>query len=391
MIDDAIALGVRHAGLNVSLGQLIEPAAKPDSIRFTSDGREFTFNAHSTGDLDARVKQLSDAGVVVYFILLAYETHDPARDALLLHPGYDRASKTHDLSAFNTATPDGLAWFRATIEFLAQRYSGADASHGRVWGYIVGNEVNSHWFWYNIGRVPLEKIADEYERAVRIVHVAVRKASANARVYLSFDHFWAKRYEAAAPDQTVPGRALLDEFARLARARGDFDWHVAHHPYPDNLLECRFWLDKNAPQSDDAPVVSFKNLEVLTHHLARPELLWNGQPRRVILSEQGFHCADRPDGESDQAAAFAFAWEKVARMPGIDAFILHRHVDHSHEGVWLGLWTHKPGSVADPDRKRQMYEVFHAAGTPEQARAFEFALPVVGAKTWDEAVTALTK
>jgi hypothetical protein len=391
MIDDALALGVKHATLNISLGQLIEPAAKADSIRFTSDAREFSFNRNAVTNLDARVKQLSDAGAVVYFILLAYETHDAEKDALLLHPLYDRAAKTHGLGAFNTATPDGLAWFRATMEFLAQRYSGADAAHGRVWGWIVGNEVDSHWFWYNIGDASLEKIAGEYERAVRVVHDAVRKFSANARVYISLDHFWARRYDLNAPLHTAPGRDLLDTFAKLARERGDFDWHVAHHPYPDNLLDPHFWLDKNAPQSDDAPVVSFKNLEVLTRHLARPELLWHGQPRHVILSEQGFHCADKPDGERDQAAAFCFAWEKVARIPGIDAFILHRHVDHAQEGVSLGLWTTKPGKVCEADRRRAIYEAFRAAGTPEQARAFGFALPVVGAKTWDEAVASLAK
>ena len=80
-------------------------------------------------------------------------------------------------------------------------------------------------------------------------------------------------------------------------------------------------------------------------------MLHNGNPRRVILSEQGFHTPDGPEGEQLQAAAYCLAWNQVNRDCGIDAFILHRHVDHKHEGgLRLGLWTRKPDSVATPDR-----------------------------------------
>jgi hypothetical protein len=234
-----------------------------------------------------------------------------------------------------------------------------------------------------MGRVPLEEIAAEYERAVRIVHTAVRRASQNARVCLSFEHHWGIRYPPGKPDQSVPGRDLLDTFARIARERGDFDWHVAHHPYPENLGDPRTWLDKSATTVDDSPRVTFKNLEVLAAHLARPELLWNGQSRRVILSEQGFHCReDLPDGEVLQAAAFCYAWRKVAAQPIIDAFILHRHVDHAHEGLNLGLWTHVPDTVSTPGRKRLLYDVFKAADTPEWEKAFAFALPIIGQADW---------
>ena len=52
----------------------------------------------------------------------------------------------------------------------------------------------------------------------------------------------------------------------------------------------------------DTPRITFKNLEVLTEYLRRPELLYKGQPRRVILSEQGFHTPDGPDGRSDSGS-----------------------------------------------------------------------------------------
>jgi hypothetical protein len=384
MVEDALALGVKHAALNCDLTALHEFAPDDDAPRWESAGRVFRFNARRVAALDAQVASLSKAGVVVYLILLAYESGDPARDAIALHPAYDHGAKTNRMGAFNTVSDEGRAHFRAAIEFLAHRYSGAEPEHGRVWGYIVGNEVNSHWWWYNLGRASLETVASEYEKAVRLVHEAVRRSSTHARIYLSFEHHWGIRYPPGTAEQAVPGRALLDTFARFARERGDFDWHVAYHPYPENLGDCHFWKDRSATPEDGTQRITFKNLEVLPRHLSRAELRFAGAPRRIILSEQGFHSAEGTEGERDQAAAFAAAWMKVSRLAEIDAFIYHRHVDHAYEGLNFGLWTHRAETISTPDRRKQIYEVFRHADLPDRDAAFAFALPIVGATSWDE-------
>ena len=86
-----------------------------------------------------------------------------------------------------------------------------------------------------------------------------------------------------------------------------------------------------------------------------------------------------------QAAAFAYAWEKCARLPLIDAFIYHRHVDHAKEGgLRLGLWRNAPNSIADPHSTKKIYDVFQAAGTPAWSQAAKFALPIVGFTSWEE-------
>jgi hypothetical protein len=384
MVDDALALGIRHAALNCHLASYVDLERKPDSIPFRFDGHDYFFRANRVAALDGQVRPLSERGVIVSLILLNYENGSEPLNALFMHPRYDRAAKTNRMSAFNAGTEEGARWLRACVTFLAQRYSDPAAPHGRVWNYIVGNEVNSHWWWNNMGRATCEEVASEYEKAVRLVHQAVRSALVNARVFLSFDHHWGIRYPAGTADQSCPGRELLDTFARLARERGDFEWHLAHHPYPENLGEPRFWLDQSAPPNDAAPRITFKNLEVLPRYLARPDLQFGGKTRRIILSEQGFHCPDRPNGERDQAAAYCAAWWKVARLEGIDSLILHRHVDHAHEGLNLGLWTHQPNTISAPERHRLMYEAFRLADTPEWESAFAFALPVIGIKRWEE-------
>lgn len=374
MVPDAISLGIHHATVNVSLGALMtSPKNGAPAI-----------NANYARSIESQVKSLSDAGVVVYLILLAYPTHDAAKDALLLHPKA-KADQKYTIAAFNSDTPEGIANYRRLVAFLAERFSGAHPEAGRAWGYIIGNEVNSQWLWYNLDRMPMAGVVSEYEKAVRAAHEEIAKHSAHARVYLSFDHHWNTSMPNISDQEAYRGRDFLDAFAKLARERGDFEWHVAHHPYADNLGNPRTWLDKDAWPTDDSPHITFKNLEVACRHMQQPELLWQGAPRRIILSEQGIHCLATPDGETLQSAGFAYAWEKIARQPLIDAFIWHRHVDHAREGgLRVGLWTFKPGTISEPDRKRPLYDLFRKAGTPEWPQAAAFALPIVGLKSWDE-------
>ncbi len=373
MVDDALALGIHHAGININLTSLLDLKSKPETA-------EFVFNQNYLKSLDHQIKPLSDKGVLVYAILLAYPSKDPARDAIALHPGH-RQDYKFSVGGFNTTN----RFLEAVISMLAERWSGAHSENGRVWGWIIGNEANSHFLWYNQGLVPLETAASEYEKAFRIAHTAIRKHSQHARTYLSSDHHWASSMHNVSAQEATPGRDFLDTFARLVRERGDFDWHVAWHPYPEDLGNPRAWADKSITTDDSTNKVTFKNLQVLAQHLNKPELLFQGQPRRIILSEQGFHTLLKPEGEQLQAAAFAYAWEKIQTLPTVDAFIYHRHVDHAKEGgLRLGLWRNAPNSIADPHSKKLIYQLFQKAGTPEWRAAADALLPVTGLKAWNE-------
>jgi hypothetical protein len=386
MVEDALSLGIKHAALNINFGRMVDLTERTNNISFESNGVKFFFQKGYMEHIDRQVKALSDHGVIVSLILLSYQTGNDGLDKILLHPRYDPAAPNH-LSAFNTVTPEGNKYFRACVEFLAERYSREDSKYGRAWNYIVGNEVNSHWFWANMGRVSMEEFADDYLRTVRMASEAIRKYSDNARVYLSLEHHWNIHYPGGDEKQTFAGRPFLDYFARKAREGGDFDWNLAFHPYPENLFECRTWNDKSATFSDDTPRITFKNLEMLVQYFSKPELLYKGKPRHIILSEQGFHTPDSREGETLQAAAYCYAYYKVAHLDGIDSFILHRQVDHRDEGgLKLGLWTRKQNgqSAAEPERKKKIYEVFRLADTPQWEEAFKFALPVIGITNWDE-------
>ncbi|MEO5802718.1 MAG: DUF5722 domain-containing protein, partial [Verrucomicrobiota bacterium] len=285
---------------------------------------------------------------------------------------------------------NGLKYFKACMEFLADRYSRPDRLYGRVANFIVGNEVDAHWFWYNMGLAPMETVAEEYLRAVRICHTAVRKSAGQSRVYLSLDHSWAATVNNLGdPLKGFPSRTFLDYFAARAKVGGDFDWHIAHHPYPENLFEARTWLDTTATTNVmTSPRITFKNIELLPQYLSRSELLYRDTQRRIILSEQGFHSDNNETSERRQAAAYCYAFHKIANLPGIDSFILHRHVDHSQEGgLNLGLWRRVTNSIATPDTTKPIYDVFKQADTTNWPSAFQFALAEIGITNWDQLLT----
>ena len=57
---------------------------------------------------------------------------------------------------------------------------------------------------------------------------------------------WAAPYREGEPTRYYAGREILDRLAALGRDEGDFDWHVAQHPYPEDLFEPDFWNDTTA-------------------------------------------------------------------------------------------------------------------------------------------------
>jgi hypothetical protein len=385
MTQDAIDLGIKHATLNVNLNSLWQHQPTAQSIRFEYEQQTFHLNPTAVASLDSKVKPLTDAGVVVYAILLLYPSKVTAQDQQLLHPAAVRDVGKFTVAGFRTDTAESRRLLSAMISFLAQRYSGEKPAHGRIWGWIVGNEVNSQQSWSYTGAMKMNDAVDNYERAFRLIQQAVKQHSLHGRCYISLDHFWTMAHKPKEPELWYPGRAYLDRFAELVRERGDFEWHVAYHPYPENLLQPRTWLDKTATTDADTKRITFKNLEVLCQYLKRPELQWQKQPRRIILSEQGIHCEKSEQGEQLQAAGFAYVWEKVQRQAGIDALIWHRHVDHAKEGgLRVGLWENKPNTIVEPGRKRPIYALFQQAGTPTWPQAAEFALPIIGIKNWNE-------
>lgn len=383
-LDDAISLGIKQAAHNVLISQIIDLNPKPGSHFHMVDGTKIGINIGYIKQLDSIVKKLTDAGVNVTLILLnAVPTKSDGNNPLI-HPQTNLAEAPNHLGAFNLTSKRGYLCYRAATEFLAHRYSLPTKQHGLVSGIIIGNELQAHWWWYNIGDALPKTVIADYAKAVRIAQLAAQKAHPRLRIFVSMDHHWTAAMS-ENKQRFIPGKTLLDLFNAEIKQQGNVPWHLAAHPYPQNLFDPRTWNDEQARLDFETPKITFRNLEVLPAYLSQPHFQIDGKTRRIILSEQGFHRPDGANGDQIQAAAYAYAFYRSQHVEGIDAFILHRHIDHAHEGgLKLGLRAHRPGTITTPGTKRKIYDIFRAADTPDWKTAFEFAKPIIGIKNWDE-------
>ncbi len=386
-VADGKALGFGQSNQNINIGGLVDWQIAEPKMSFDFEGRKIGLRAGAVAQLDRELQALHAAGMRVTGILLNYVQTTTPRTSPLVHPLTDPKTITAGPAAFNTATAEGVFYYRAIVHWLVERYTREDAKFGHIAGLVIGNEVQSHWSWYYLGAVEPEVLLREYTAALRIADLATRSVHADFPIYVSLEHHWTLP---ASEDRThgFTGVEVLEGVNERAKREGDFPWNLAHHPYPENLGQPRFWNDKSAPLRFDAPRITFHNLEVLPAFMRQPRFLFEGKPRRIALTEQGFHCPPGADGELAQAAAFALAWKKVQALPEIESFLYHRHVDHPHEGgLKCGLREHDGSpNILGVGRARKIREVVHKAGTPEEDAAFAFALPIVGRKDWSDIV-----
>src|SRR5687767_7883562 len=73
LVEDALALGVKHAALNLNLPSLIDPTGETNNPAWELDGRTYRFGRGYLERMDRQIKALSDHGVLVNMIVLVYE------------------------------------------------------------------------------------------------------------------------------------------------------------------------------------------------------------------------------------------------------------------------------------------------------------------------------
>lgn len=376
--EDAAALGVKHIALNMNEGDIIMTAPEEgNTIEFFHDGRTFYFNKRIVLINDKRIKELYDHGMIITYILLnSRKWWVEASDELwnvIKHPEYDKLQDGKGrISQFNVVTEDGVAYYKAFIAFLAERYTREDEKYGRVVGMIVGNEVNSGYEWCNSGEMTCEEYCRHYSKALRLTYQAACSVYSNMRIYISLDHFWTGVNFDKNPMRYYSSRSILENVNREFTAEGQVPWNVAHHPYPENLAHADFWNDKTATDDIDTYRITFKNLEVLARVLYQEEYLYNGERRRIILSEQGFNSHWTPESEVLQALAYGRAYKKVMQIPEVDSFILHAYRDNIMEfGLNLGILRRKKDSN-EIDGPKPIYYVFKAIDKKDEKGVYHW-------------------
>ncbi len=372
-------LGVKHAAYNIPLSRILGNTSNAyyPTVYYTYNGRSYAFNGQIIAEYDYVFSTLTNKGIDTTAIIL----ND-------IHPGYmelihpkARAGGRAPYYAFNATDEDGTESLAAIASFLANRYSGS--GHGKVMNWIIGNEINARSEWNYIEYMDTASYVDEYARAFRIFYNAFVSVNGNARVYISLDQQWGKSLYSK---NGYGSKEILDEFNRNIAAGGNIDWGVAQHPYNYPLTSAKAWSTGGKAgsyilDSETTPVLSIRNIHVLTDYLQKEEFLTDsGEVRSVTLSEMGYTSSA---GQDLQAASFVYAYKMIEANQHIDNMLFSRQTDAASEvaqGLALGINTLGGG-------RKSIYNAFKYVDTAESAKYTDFALRVIGISSWSEVIS----
>ena len=100
-------------------------------------------------------------------------------------------------------------------------------------------------------------------------------------------------------------------------------------------------------------------MEVYQDYLSQEQLLFNGQLRRLYLTEGGVSSGARQTESAllSQAAGIAYAYYKTVNLDCVDAFIYYKQIDTVEDGGGLNFGLYQK-NYPDPDSIKPSYEVF---------------------------------
>lgn len=370
-------LGVRHAAYNIPLSRILGQTTNEHypTVYYTYNGRNYAFNGQIIAEYDYIFTSLTNRGITTTAIIL----NDHSAHPELIHPKA-RSGGHAPYFAFNAADEEGVECIAAVASFLASRYSGT--GHGKVVNWVIGNEINARSEWNHIEHMDTASYVDEYARAFRVFYNAILSINSSARVYISLDQQWGKSLYSK---NGYGSKEILDEFNRNLKAEGNIDWALAQHPYNYPLTSAKAWSSNGkagsyVQEGENTPVITIKNLHVLTDYLQKPEMRTeDGEVRHLILSEMGYTSSQ---GQELQAASFVYAYKVIEANQYVDSMLFSRETDAPSEvaqGLALGICTLGGG-------RKSIYEAYKYVDTPESAKYTDFALQVIGISNWNEVI-----
>lgn len=423
-------LGSNWTAMNIDFTDLIltneTKAGKPvDNSRRNADtievnGKTIYINQAYVSELDTRLSRYEKMGINVVAVVVSFVSTEPTSR-------YPRALKYIDDSrwtnGFNTSNELGRDYFIAGMEYLANRYS--KGGKGRICDYVIGNEVDYAYDWYEImpnesadgkplpprgekglrtgeieTKAPFDTFMEEYARTLRLANLAVKKYSSDIQVGVSLSKEWAqsrgeqygytptgnKRYDSYRPKE------FLDWMNYYTKKSGDFNWSITQHNYPlvplgnaagyETGLTDEHGKAGGTPQitgdPDTTKRMTQNNLELLQLYLDRQENLLAGQPRDIYLTENG--CSSGTDVgtpsqelQRQQAAAIAQHYYRAASLPSVKAIIYYKIADRAEEGST----SYKLGLLDTTGAKKLSYEVWKYIDTSDSFAVSKKYLPYI--------------
>jgi len=382
-------LDIRQGRHDISLPGLMSTVPTEDTLEYRWNGKTYYFLRSVVEKLDEQMRSVPFTTMILLNSPRSFgSTGEKALLDTVIHPKFDWKFPQAFISAFDMETEDGQSYYGAFVEFLVERYTRPDKKYGVAVGAIISNEVNSQYVWGNAGEMPMEEYVHEYSEAMRLAWLCGRKHCSHFRVYISLDQFWTgSNFSGCEPLRYYQGRPMLEKLNEYATAEGNFPWHIAYHPYPEDLRCPDFWHDRAPDFTFSTYKITFKNMEVLEAFLSQEAFLYKGEPRRIIFSEQGFNSQNgalQSLTEKQAAAGYVLAYMKARNMKTVDMFTHHSCIDNPHEfGLNLGIFRYDPTKPENVGEPKPIFESFMAMDTPDEAAVVAKARAFVGEAVFD--------
>ncbi|RED98353.1 DUF5722 domain-containing protein [Marinoscillum furvescens] len=380
--EDLEKLDITSATVNIWFTRFMftEPAA--DRIKHTYQGKSWYFDTKQVEKMDHTFRLTAEKNIITAAILLvssAEDCPDPKIGKLLQHPDMHPSGI---YSMPNMTTPESVECYAAALDFLANRYSREDKKYGRINHWIMHNEVDAGWVWTNMGEKTELIFMDTYIKSMRMCYNIARTYNPHSEVFITLTHYWAWTID----EKFYPSKNLMEILLDYTEAEGDFEWALAHHPYPESLFEPKTWLDQKVDFTFNTPLITFKNIEVIDAWIKQPRALYKGKHKRTLwLSENGTNSRTYSEQDlKEQAAGFAYTWKKLKNLDGIDGFQWHNWFDNRREGgLRIGL-RRFPDDEEDPGGVKPVWYVFQAADRKNEDAVFDQYKPLLGIDHWDQ-------
>ncbi|GGZ16675.1 hypothetical protein GCM10007049_06310 [Echinicola pacifica] len=375
-------LGITSVTINIWLNKFYRSSAAPGHLEHEYMGKTYYIDQKSIEGYDRSFKEAADRNIEVSAIILvdkASGSPDKTIGEILQHPDCDPAGI---YSMPNVTSAEGVQYYAAVIDFLADRYMRQDKKYGRINHWIVHNEVDAGWVWTNAGDKSALVFLDLYHKSMRIINNIAKSYNPNSKVFITLTHYW----NWTSNPHFYLSKDLLEYLLQFSRAEGDFDWGIAQHPYPESLREPKTWLDNKVSFNYETPLITFKNIEVLNAWVQLPEVRYKGTEKRLLyLSENGTNSPTYSEKDlHEQAAGMAYAMKKIKYLEGIDGFQYHNWQDNRREGgLRIGL-RRFPDDEEDPSGKKPVWEVYRAFGQEDEDLVYDPYLKTIGIESWDE-------
>ncbi len=338
---DALELGVGNAVIEIPIESYLLATPSADALSHVYAGESFYLDRHAVETLDNRVKYYTDNRVNVYFRFVLKTSHEdlPAAISCLAYSADDGGS----YYPINMTDSRSAAYVTALLDFMAERYTRADRLYGLCSNFIAGKALNGSEETSNQGSSSM---------LARIMYIAMASHYSNGRVFVTVDNNKSSTY------------SFLTEFARRAEAGGDYPWGIALSVRAASTESDRIWYD----DSGNGKYITPSNIGnfVGKDFLGLENMLYEGDERRVMISDFSVELGDSEIAPELQSASIAYAYYKFCATDAIDAIIYSYQADTPTKRVGLRALDNE----GNPAKTRRSWQIFHDVDSDADINSF---------------------